>query len=554
MRFLCCLILFVWSALCIYPVQAQQKPFILPVALPPGPGTWLLGQPYGNTTGAFLRGDDWYRAGQRLHFGLDLSMPCGTPLVAVGDGEVVAVSDLSFGSAPHNLLIRHDAGYISLYGHLLERPSLVPGARVVQGQQVALSGDPDLTCTSRPHLHFEIRALGFRTAYNPVDLIEADWHALALVGQFRYPMFQQDLNNARRWMSLDDQPDVVFGGEALNRYSATFPQPERINAPPNPPLNLVAETLIPNRWERKPLTFAGCCANAMWHPTDSDLVYVIDGAASTQALVYEWDVLTAAPTGVVTPAPVPLRSADGTHEIVMVGGQAVVRRIQDWFEWRIETGGAVPSLSSDNRWLLFTQTANVTLPGDSSPRTSVIVQDLVGVDVRMLANAPGVSAIWLDDDRILITQRINATTSLYVHDLASGETGGLASFDFLRGLSVAPGGDRILFYVAYQPDPANNGIYTLETVPGAVPLRHGWFGAYRWRSAQEIFYIPLEPGLPQQLRLANVVTGTDVALTDPAVTPFTIANGDWMVSPDGNRIVYWEASDMTTWLLEGMFP
>src|SRR5215510_12515248 len=90
-------------------VQAQvpAKPMILPVAEPPGPSTWLLGQLYGNTVGAFLSGRNQYEAGQRLHFGLDFSMPCGTPLVAVADGQVGFVDDMGFGSAPHNLILIH---------------------------------------------------------------------------------------------------------------------------------------------------------------------------------------------------------------------------------------------------------------------------------------------------------------------------------------------------------------------------------------------------------------------------------------------------------------
>jgi hypothetical protein len=71
------------------PVFAQDidippniKPFIMPVAGQSGPSTWLMGQPYGNTTGAFNSGADQYSAGQFMHFGIDISMPCGTPLLA----------------------------------------------------------------------------------------------------------------------------------------------------------------------------------------------------------------------------------------------------------------------------------------------------------------------------------------------------------------------------------------------------------------------------------------------------------------------------------------
>src|SRR3954466_15990817 len=62
--------------------NAQDKPFSLPFGTPPGPGTWMLGQQYGNTIGAFNFGRYWYTAGQGLHFGIDFSASCGTPVVA----------------------------------------------------------------------------------------------------------------------------------------------------------------------------------------------------------------------------------------------------------------------------------------------------------------------------------------------------------------------------------------------------------------------------------------------------------------------------------------
>lgn len=105
--------------LCIYPASHAQtalKPFILPFRDPPGINTWLLGQAYGNTTGAFNSGAQQYSAGQYLHFGLDFSAPCGTPVVAMADGIIDHVDNFGFGSRPHNLLIRHDAlNLVALY-------------------------------------------------------------------------------------------------------------------------------------------------------------------------------------------------------------------------------------------------------------------------------------------------------------------------------------------------------------------------------------------------------------------------------------------------------
>ncbi len=199
----------------------NPPPFVLPFASPPGPDTWLLGQPYGNTTGAYIQRTIFYQAGQGLHFGLDLSAPCGTQIIAIGDG-IVSEVDSRHGSPPHNLTIDHPNGYSSFYGHLLETPNLTPGQPVKQGEVIALSGDSFGTCHSAPHLHLEIRNNFHNFAYNPVPLIQADWDSLALIGGFSRG-FERDLTNPRRWQTIYDQPQVMFGGPLLNDYSQPWP-------------------------------------------------------------------------------------------------------------------------------------------------------------------------------------------------------------------------------------------------------------------------------------------------------------------------------------------
>jgi len=226
-KILLCLLGLLWVAHWASPSPAQaqddEPPFDLPFNTPPGPSTWLLGQYYGNTTSAYLFRTVWYAAGQGLHFGLDFSAPCGTEVVAIGDGIVAKVDAREHGAGPHNLLIRHEEqGYVSLYGHLLERPRLNVGQQVRRGDVIGLTGDPDETCTSRPHLHLEVRNLGYSIAYNPVSLIDADFDSLALVGQYGAG-FQRDLRNPRRWQFSDDQPDVQFGGPLLNDYVSPWP-------------------------------------------------------------------------------------------------------------------------------------------------------------------------------------------------------------------------------------------------------------------------------------------------------------------------------------------
>ncbi len=201
----------------------KPPPFGLPFTEPSGPSTWYVVQMYGNTFGAYYWRATTYRAGQGLHFGIDLSAPCGTPVVAIGDGVVSKVDATYHGSLPHNLMIDHpQAGYASFYGHLLKRSELEVGQQVRQGQVIGYSGDPDETCRSRPHLHLEIRDLSYARAYNPVLLIDADWDSLSLISPFGRG-FARDVSEPRRWQFIDDQPETQFGGPLLNDYLTPWP-------------------------------------------------------------------------------------------------------------------------------------------------------------------------------------------------------------------------------------------------------------------------------------------------------------------------------------------
>lgn len=534
--------------------QTASRPFVMPVALEPGPSTWLFGQAYGNTTGAFNFGDAWYSAGQGLHFGIDLPMPCGTPLVAVADGEVAFVDNMGFGAGPHNLLLRHPAlGVTTLYGHLLRPAQLVQGQPVRQGQVIAESGDPDVTCDSRPHLHFEVRSLDFRTAYNPFDYIDANWHSLASVGAFGYPLFQQDLDNARRWMSLDDQPAVSFGGRRLNAYSAVWPLPNNLRPPANPRLMRPFTPLAENTaWTLRPIGFDQCCWQRWWHPTSPDILYVIDGVNGQRAGVFEWSAVSGTMVNLLSAAPPAVQSPDGTFQIFNDGFQVRIRRASDGTETVVQTQGATPGISADNTRLVWTVRSGASIPGQSAPLSTVWVSDIHGTNSRQIISEPGASASWLDAHRLLVSvPGENRMTSLSVVNTLDGTSFALGAWRNMRGLSVAPGGGRLMFFLNWQADPADDGVYAIETVPGASAQRLPWFGGWRWRDADSVYYLPLNPSSPYHtLAYYHIPTGDNRVLISPETMPFTVMNGDWSVSVDGRRIVFHNAADRNMWLLE----
>jgi hypothetical protein len=531
--------------------QSDERPLSLPFAEPASASTWLLGQPYGNTTGAFNFGQAWYSAGQGLHFGLDFSVPCGTELVAMADGIVVFVDNLSFGSRPHNLLIRHEQyGVTILYGHLLEPAPLLAGQFVQRGQIVGKSGDPDGTCTSRPHLHLEIRSLDYRSTYNPIDYIDADWHTLALIGSYTRPVFQQNLDNARQWMSLDDQPIVVFGGRRLNDYVASYPPSFQARAPENP---LPARRLLPLQTETSvnimPLGYDNCCQTFWWDVSNANTLYAMDGIAGQRAMLMQWDTDLPTLTDNIQSTPPPHLSGDGTATIIMQGQDALITDATGT-TWRINTEGIVPGLNISNDHLVWTAQAP-TLPGQAEPIATVYTATLDG-NISVITSEAGVSARWLDTYRLLFTLNQRPFTQLDVYDIRDSSRYTLGRWYRLRGLSVAPGGESLMFYLSSQPDPAQDGVYHLNIAENATPEKLAWFGAWRWRDSESVYYIPLQtPDGNHRLHYQHFGDDMTFALNTP---PLKIMNGYWEVNADGTQIAFHNLTDRNLWLMNIQQP
>lgn len=84
------------------------------------------------------------------HKGVDFSMPVGTPVLAVGDGEVVIAKHS--GAAGNYVAIRHGRQYTTRYMHL-KKLLVKPGQKVKRGDRIALSGNTGRS--TGPHLHYE---------------------------------------------------------------------------------------------------------------------------------------------------------------------------------------------------------------------------------------------------------------------------------------------------------------------------------------------------------------------------------------------------------------
>jgi hypothetical protein len=91
----------------------------------------------------------------RFHGGLDLAAPMGTDVYAAGDGTVAECGENAvYGKF---VLIRHDAVWTSLYGHL-SAITVKQSENIDRGKTIGRVGSTGQS--TGPHLHFELRQNG----------------------------------------------------------------------------------------------------------------------------------------------------------------------------------------------------------------------------------------------------------------------------------------------------------------------------------------------------------------------------------------------------------
>lgn len=116
---------------------------------------WVSPMPEGAVTSCF--GQRW----GRLHAGVDLAAPHGTPIHAAGAGVIVAAGEeQGYGNA---VLIDHGNGYLTHYGHM-SAITVEVGRHVAAGDEIGAEGSTGHS--TGPHLHFEVHQ---GTYQNPVE-------------------------------------------------------------------------------------------------------------------------------------------------------------------------------------------------------------------------------------------------------------------------------------------------------------------------------------------------------------------------------------------------
>jgi Tol biopolymer transport system component len=242
-------------------------------------------------------------------------------------------------------------------------------------------------------------------------------------------------------------------------------------------------------------------------------------------------------------------------------GQTVVERLDNFQplegqRWVIPNSGRSVSFSPDGQWIAWT--AGQPGPPFDTALREIWVSRADGSQARQVyKERNGSFAGWFPDDRLLVSGRLESPEEGQAYWVLSlEETPGvqaglieLARGGRLRGASISPDGTWMAYMVTSSEDPAQDGLWVVDTHTGQR-RRLDLFGGYRWQDGDSLLVVPLDISQPiHQLWQVEAASGQSIPLTDPAVTPFKIANGDWSVSPDGQKIVFVSANDHNIWLL-----
>ena len=153
---------------------------------------------------------------RRRHQGVDIPVKTGDPIYATFDGRV-RISENNRGGYGNLIIVRHDNGLETYYGHLSER-LVQSGEWVEAGQIIGLGGSTGRS--TGPHLHFETRYYG--QAFDPERLIDFESGILRRQTFLLKKSFFDIRSNAGQ--DFDDEAEVEKADkkEAAERAAVTY--------------------------------------------------------------------------------------------------------------------------------------------------------------------------------------------------------------------------------------------------------------------------------------------------------------------------------------------
>jgi hypothetical protein len=247
----------------------------------------------------------------------------------------------------------------------------------------------------------------------------------------------------------------------------------------------------------------------------------------------------------------------GDYYVYPDGDVTIVQEAATGEQYVIANGGRQVSVSPDGQHVMWQVIAS---RGDfDRRRNQTWVANVDGSAAHVVAEAVGLGeSQWIDERRLLLVglplgdQPYLAAIATLTLDAENGDQLlEIARVARPRGMLLSPQGRWLIYFLTFQTNAADDGLWIVPTDGSWPPRKLHFFGSYRWRDEAHLLYVPMEVGVESHtLWEYDALSGESRPLTNPARTAFKIANNDWAVSPDGRYVVFVSAGDHNLWMID----
>lgn len=344
-------------------------------------------------------------------------------------------------------------------------------------------------------------------------------------------------------------------------------EPTATPIPPSPtptptatatPLPAATATLTPSPSPAptlRQLTGGGCCVQPFFSPDGRQVLFIDKPNPQAPVGIYGVNLADPQPTPELVSSAIGFYNPDRSVVATIEGELARFTNESTGQSWAVNTGGNRPYYAPDGARFLWSASDR---EGPYDRRKSEIwLAGLDGSNPRLLLTVTGGGFVgWLPNSRqILLIDRQDLSQeeqTLVLYDIENERRTNLLTEKRIRGVEISPGGSWIAYYLTFADDPQKDGIWLMSSDGSErLPLNAPGFGAYQWRNDNSLIFIPMRSSPQESMQLWSIdVPGNNVApLTDPARLAFSISNGDWGISPDGQQIVFVNSQDQNLWLI-----
>ncbi len=291
------------------------------------------------------------------------------------------------------------------------------------------------------------------------------------------------------------------------------------------------------------LTEEGCCAGSAWS-IDSEWILYFDKPSPDDPVGLYGIPFLGGDVTLFNPR-VGSYAQDWSLVAYNEAGVTYVERWADGSRWPIPSEGREVHISPNGEHVLWEIGSRaITSPDRRQRKTWISNYD--GGEPRELLTLHGGSFIgWIGDDSILVSGRLAPPDPAGLWKISISDGGAQRLFDTVKPRSVllSPNGKWLAVTIAFENVPGRNGIWAVRT-DGRLSVKLPVYGSYRWRTDGHLLVIPLDMDEPDPYVLQFDLEEDRVwRITDPLKTSLPIANNDWQVSPDGQKMVFLSAID-----------